>query len=195
MATTYTPVSRAEGLPPVGQVRIVDVPPRRVLAIDGAGAPGSSAVQEALKALFAVGFTLRLGILGPRHVQAPPATLEGLWDLDPLCTDGRVPTWTLMLAVPDVTTDDDVREAIRRCLRRRTPAAERVRLETFREGLVAEVLYVGPYDAEGPTVARLREDVWRRGYRAHGRHHEIYVGDPRRSSPSRLRTVIRQPIV
>jgi hypothetical protein len=100
-----------------------------------------------------------------------------------------------MIRLPDVATTADVDASVRDVRSRRHLAGlDRVRVESFHEGLAAEILHVGPYDAEAGTIARLHDAIAARGYRIHGRHHEIYVGDPRRSAPSRLRTVIRQPI-
>lgn len=78
--------------------------------------------------------------------------------------------------------------------RRQLPAAERLRLERFAEGLAAQVLHLGPYATEGPTIERLHSFIAERGYAPSGKHHEIYLSDPRRAAPERLKTVVRQPI-
>jgi hypothetical protein len=87
-------------------------------------------------------------------------------------------------------------EAARAAAARKRPRAalDRVRLERFAEGRCAQVLHVGPYSAEGPTVAALHAFVASSGCTLAGRHHEIYLGDPRRSAPERLRTIVRQPV-
>jgi hypothetical protein len=87
-------------------------------------------------------------------------------------------------------------EAARTASGKRTlPAAPLLRLETFTEGLAAQVLHVGPYAAEGPTIQRLHAFIAEHGYERTGKHHEIYLGDPRRSAPEKLRTIVRQPVV
>jgi hypothetical protein len=74
------------------------------------------------------------------------------------------------------------------------PALDRIRFETFREGLSVQIMYFGPYADEGPTIARLHQFAADSGYRLRDKHHEIYLSDPRRSAPEKLRTVIRQPV-
>jgi hypothetical protein len=194
MAAVVEPVRPPAGVPEPGEVRIVDVPARKMLLIDGCGAPGSPAFQESLQALFSIAWALHFRLSRQRGIDAPVGTLEGLFDLGPTSPDAT-PTWTLMIRLPDVATTADVDASVRDVRSRRHLAGlDRVRVESFHEGLAAEILHVGPYDAEAGTIARLHDAIAARGYRIHGRHHEIYVGDPRRSAPSRLRTVIRQPI-
>ena len=74
------------------------------------------------------------------------------------------------------------------------PSLAKVRLETFDEGLAAQVMHIGPYSAEKPTIERLRAFIAEQGFRPRGKHHEIYIGDPRRSAPEKLKTVVRQPV-
>jgi hypothetical protein len=103
--------------------------------------------------------------------------------------------WTAILPLPAEASDDDVATASADLRRRRAPPAlERLRVETLREGRCAEVLHIGPYDAERPTIERLHAAIAAAGHWPRGRHHEIYLGDPRRSAPQRLKTIIRQPI-
>ena len=78
--------------------------------------------------------------------------------------------------------------------RKNPPALSKVRLESFDEGKAAQVLHVGPYSAEGPTIERLHAFIRGNGYRLSGKHHEIYLGDPNRSAPEKLKTVVRQPV-
>jgi hypothetical protein len=90
---------------------------------------------------------------------------------------------------------DDVAQAVREVQRKkRVPGLDRLRFERFAEGRAAQVLHVGPYAAEGPTIERLHAFVAEQGCRLSGKHHEIYLGDPRRAAPEKLRTIIRQPV-
>jgi hypothetical protein len=183
---------------------IVDVPELTFLMLDGRGDPNSSQdYQAALQALYGVAYTLKFTLkkVEPeRDFRVAP--LEGLW-----WTDGEAPSlddlqssrdswnWTMMIAVPDAVTGAEVGAAAEAAaLRRPLPAAALVRLERFAEGRAAQVMHVGPYAEEAPTIARLHEFVAEQGYELHGRHHEIYLGDPRRTAPERLKTVLRHPV-
>jgi hypothetical protein len=97
--------------------------------------------------------------------------------------------------VPDQVSASDVEAARAELRRKRKPAAlDRVRFERFEEGLSAQVMHLGPYDAELPTIERLHSFIADQGCEPRGKHHEIYLGDPRRTAPEKLRTVIRQPM-
>jgi hypothetical protein len=103
--------------------------------------------------------------------------------------------WTMLIAVPDAVTADEVRAAGEAATRKRElPAAPLLRLERLQEGLAAQIMHVGPYADEAPTIEGLHAWVAAQGYELRGRHHEIYLGDPRRTAPERLKTVIRHPV-
>ena len=200
-----TPMSRAAAakLVPTPEVRFVHLDPRRILAVDGHGIPGGGEFQAALGALYPVAYTLHFA-LRRRGVDARVGPLEGLWWAPEDLTPGTVqPTadnprplgWTLLIGVPVEATEAEVRDAIAATRQKHWSAAlETLRVTTLAEDDCAEVLYVGPYSAEGPTIARLHAEIEATSHVAHGRHHEIYLGDPRRSAPDRLRTIIRQPV-
>ena len=183
---------------------IVDVPELSFLMIDGRGDPNSSeAYQDALGALYGIAYTLKstLGKSTPER-DFKVAPLEGLWWADAetssmaeLQADRDAWNWTMMIAVPDAVTAAELAAAVDAAARRRPlPAAGSVRLERVAEGLAAQIMHVGPYSAEAPTIARLHAIVAAEGYELRGRHHEIYLGDPRRTAPERLKTVIRHPV-
>jgi hypothetical protein len=103
--------------------------------------------------------------------------------------------WTMMSAVPDEVTAEEVAAAADAAARKRElPAAELLRLERLEEGLAAQIMHIGPYAEETPTIERLHGFVAAQGYELRGRHHEIYLGDPRRTAPERLKTVVRHPV-
>ncbi|MCX6362651.1 MAG: GyrI-like domain-containing protein [Actinobacteria bacterium] len=184
---------------------IVEVPELAFLMIDGRGDPNSSAAyQDALGALYGVAYTLKFALKKAdpeRDFKVAP--LEGLWWTDAerpsmaaLDSDRDSWNWTMMIAVPDAVTAAEVAAAAEAAARRRPlPAAGRIRLERFAEGLAAQIMYVGPYADEAPTIAALHAFVEEQGYELRGRHHEIYLGDPRRTAPERLKTVIRHPVM
>jgi hypothetical protein len=128
--------------------------------------------------------------------------LEGLWwgdeerpSLADLQADRDAWSWRMMIALPDDVTAVEVAAAVESAARKRpSPAAGRVRLERFEEGLAAQIMHHGPYSEEAPTIERLHAWVEEQGYELRGRHHEIYLGDPRRAAPERLKTVIRHPV-
>jgi hypothetical protein len=108
--------------------------------------------------------------------------------------------WTALMWQPDVVTPEQVEhfrlDAERKAAAKKEPrpGLARIRFERWREGPSAQILHIGPYDAEAPTIARLHEAIESRGLRLRGRHHEIYLGDPRRTAPERLKTILRQPV-
>ena len=97
--------------------------------------------------------------------------------------------------MPDAVTPEEVAVAVKAAARKRElPAAPLLRLERFYEGLAAQIMHIGPYAEEAPTIERLHEWVAAQGYELRGRHHETYLGDPRRTAPERLKTVLRHPV-
>jgi hypothetical protein len=179
---------------------IVEVPELGFLMLDGRGDPNSAeAYQAALQALDGVAYTLKKADPERDFKVAP---LEGLWwtdseppTLEALKTDRHAWNWTMMIAVPDAVTAAEVAAAADAAARRRPlPAARLVRLERFAEGHVAQIMHIGPYAEEAPTIARLHEFVAEQGYELRGRHHEVCLGDPRRTAPERLKTVLRHPV-
>ncbi|MGZ4290881.1 MAG: GyrI-like domain-containing protein, partial [Gaiellaceae bacterium] len=125
--------------------------------------------------------------------------LEGLWrtpDMSMFTSENKsVWEWTMMIPQPGVVTPE-IFEQARLAAKERKPleAVDRVRLERFDEGLAAQILHVGPYAAETPTIRQLHRFIVEQGYERTGRHHEIYLGDPRRAAPEKLKTIIRQPV-
>jgi hypothetical protein len=183
----------------------VSVPRLTFLMADGSGDPStSSAYREAVAALYAASYALKFALKrAPDRVDYAVMPLEGLWWADDMAefrteprTDWR---WTVMIAQPDAVTPERLAEAIRDVGRKRDlPTLGRLRLESLTEGLCAQVLHLGPYSAEGPTIAGLHAFIRERGYAFDGRqqkHHEIYLGDPTRTAPPKLKTIIRQPVL
>ncbi len=179
---------------------IVEVPPATFLVIDGRGDPDTSErFPRAIRALYSVVHPLigELTRAAVRGVHVAP--LEGLWAggrqalLEAPKDEWR---WTLLIRLPDAATLAQVERSLGEAASRNPelPVAE-LRVEEFVEGLAAQVMHVGPYDAEAPTLKRLHAFIAEQGYRPHGRHHEIYLGDPRRAAPARLKTLLRQPVV
>jgi hypothetical protein len=181
------------------------IPALKYLMVDGQGDPGTSPeFQGAIQALFTLtyGAKFRLKKAGDRR-EFPVMALEGLFwrpgsegcALTELPPSPEGLHWTLMIAQPAFVTASLI-GAVRRELARKRPlpALSRVRLERLAEGQVAQILHVGPYDAEGPAITRLFAFIAAAGRTPRGRHHEIYLNDPRRVGPAKTRTIIRQPV-
>ncbi len=185
--------------PPQGKFTVVDVPPLSFLMVDGHGDPNTAPEYvEALQALYSVAYTLKFS-LKKQGVEFPVAPLEGLWwapdTADFVAGNKDAWDWTMMILQPDAVTAAVVEQAWAEASRKKgLPALERVRLETYHEGLSVQTLYLGAYADEGPTIASMHRFAEEQGYALRGKHHEIYMGDPRRAAPEKLKTVIRQPV-
>jgi hypothetical protein len=179
----------------------VDVPELPFLMIDGHGDPNTApAYAEAVQALYSVVYTIRFALKRRADaVDARVMPLEGQWwapDMATFSTDDKSQwNWTMMIVVPEQVTAQVVEDA-RAAAARKHPRAslDAVRLDRYAEGRCAQVLHVGPYSAEGPTVAALHAFIAEHGYVLVGKHHEIYLGDPRRGAPEKLRTIVRQSV-
>jgi hypothetical protein len=188
--------------PSTRDFQVVEVPPMQFLMIDGHGDPNTSpAYQEALEALYAVAYKVKFAskLELDRDYTVPP--LEGLWwaaDMDAFSflRDKDAWDWTMMIMTPDWVAAALVERALGEVARaKRLPALDRMRLESYHEGLSAQIMHVGSYDDEGPALLRLHQE-WlpAHGFVENGKHHEIYLSDPRRVAPDKLRTVLRQPV-
>ena len=195
--------------PPAKVPSVVDVPELRFIMIDGAveegGEPGTSpGFQAATEALYGISYTLKFMLKKRQHdpVDYPVMALEGLWWVE----DGRFDIsvkdnwkYTLMIMQPDVVTEGIFAAGLAELERKRgsSPAFEHLKIGSFDEGLSVQVLHVGPYAEETATVERMRAFMEANGLRDlvgyGGKHHEIYLGDPRRAAPEKLKTVLRHP--
>ena len=185
-----------------GAVRFLEIAPIRAVMIDGEGAVGETNFAARMPGLYATAYGLRFA-LKKRGIERRVGMLEGLYwtvdgstDLDEILGPNRGTwRWTLLISLPPEATDDELAVAL--SAGRAKLAAEHapdLRIATFDEGSVAQVLYLGPYAEERPTIEQLHAAIVAAGLRPRGRHHELYLGDPRRSAPERLRTLIRQPV-
>ena len=179
---------------------ILDVSPGKFLTYLGRGAPESEAYQAALTALYGLSYTLKFKSKAEGRDFTVMA-LEGLWWWDdPAVFDleDAPPreewNWKSMIRQPDfinLEMVDEVRPEVRE---KRGSAVDAVALETFHEGLSAQIMHNGPYSEEGSTGRTLHAFIEESGYRMRGRHHEIYLSDPRRSKPENMKTILRQPV-
>lgn len=180
---------------------LIDVPELAFLMIDGRGDPNTAPeYQQAIEALYSVAYTLKFSLKrSPEPFDYAVMPLEGLWWApDPSSFSGgdrESWEWTAMIMQPDRVSEELVQGALEEATAKRPlPAAGKLRLERFEEGRSAQVMHLGPYSEEGPTIARLHAFIAEQGLELRGKHHEIYLGDPRRTAPERLRTIVRQPV-
>jgi len=180
---------------------VVDVPEMQFLMVDGHGDPNTAqAYREAVEALYAVAYKIKF--LSKKALEkdytVPP--LEGLWwaeEMESFITrDKSQWDWTMMIMTPEWIGQEIFADAVAQARKAKNPAAlDKVRLERYHEGLSAQIMHVGSYDDEGPVLSRMHgEFMPENGYCENGKHHEIYLSDPRRVAPEKLKTVLRQPV-
>ena len=180
---------------------IVDVPKMQYLMIDGAGYPGTSQeYQDAMVALYPVAYTLKFKLKKAGILDFVVMPLEGLWwakDMEVFLVDARKEEWlwTSMIMQPLDVTKTYYEEVIKEVHEKKNPTAlSKMRLESYTEGTSVQTLHIGPFSEEGPVIEQMHQFAFDQGYKLHGKHHEIYLSDPRRTPEEKFRTVIRQPL-
>ena len=197
--------------PSAKKVEILKVPKLQFAMIDGAiekgSEPGKSPLfAEATQALYSISYTLKF-MLKKRKTNAidyPVMALEGLWWVEDGMFDITIKDnwfYTLMILQPEVITKDIFAEGLEQVRKKKgdLPAISKLRLAKFEEGLCMQVMHIGPYATEPATIERMRAFASENGYRdrvgpLNGKHHEIYLGDPRKADPAKLKTVLRHPL-
>jgi hypothetical protein len=187
--------------PKAGKPELVRVPPFTYLMVDGAGDPNTSAAfRDAIGALYSLAYTLKFGLKKKKGLDFRVMPLSGRFHAeDPrVFLEGRKQEWkwTLMLALPSAVTAADLKAARTEAQARKnaSPALPLVRREVLREGLCAQILHLGPYSAEKPTIEALHAFIAEKGLTFAGSHHELYISDPNRTAPVKLKTIVRQPV-
>jgi hypothetical protein len=182
----------------------IELPAINFLMIDGAGNPNTSAdYAEVLQTLYSVAYTLKFKVKKEMAIDYPVMALEGLWwgeDMNLFSAEKKDDwLWTMMISTPDFVTSDLVEAAKAEAGKKKPLAAlPRLRFEAFAEGLSAQLMHIGPYSAEAENIQRLHDFIHANGYAFDGKcqkHHEIYLSDPRKAAPEKLKTIIRQPVV
>ncbi len=187
--------------PSAKKVEAVDVPRMNFLMIDGKGDPNTSQeFKDAIGVLYPLSYTLKFMIKkGGIGVDYGVLPLEGLWwadDMSSFVDDRREHwQWTLMIMQPELVTEQMVQEANAQVLKKKNPVSlPLVRFESFEEGKVAQILHVGPFSEEGPSVEKVHAFIEESGSQRRGKHHEIYLSDIRRAAADNWKTIIRQPM-
>jgi hypothetical protein len=192
-------------LPSPKAVEVVEVPAFQFAMVDGKIEPGCSpgsspAFQQAIQALYGISYTLKFMV--KQRQEAPVdytvMALEALWwvedgNFDILRPDNW--SWRAMILQPEIITREMYQEAYEKlCKKKPSPGLEKLRFEVFEEGLCLQILHIGPYADEPATVEKMHAFAAQNGYTLANGHHEIYLGDPMRSDPAKLKTVLRKKV-
>lgn len=186
---------------PKDKVVLVDVPAMNYFMIDGEGDPNTArSYRDALEALYPLSYTLKFMVKnGTQAIDYGVMPLEGLWWADDMSTfnveDKSNWKWTLMIMQPVYIRKTMVDAAIEEVKRKKNPVAlPKVRFEAFSDGKAAQIMHIGPFSEEGPSVERVHNFIDEMGRKLSGKHHEIYLSDIRKADPKKWKTIIRQPM-
>jgi hypothetical protein len=177
----------------------LEIPGMNFLMLDGQGDPNTSLeYQQAVDALYTMSYGIKFALKsqGFDHIVPP---LEGLWWMEnmnefSLANKARW-EWTMMIMQPEWVTAEWVEKVRNETIKKKSKTTiSHVRFELYEEGLVVQTLYTGTYANEAPTIGEMHQIIKTNGYQTYGKHHEIYLGDPRKTSPERLKTILRQPV-
>lgn len=179
---------------------LVELKPATYLLISGQGAPGGELFTASIGALYGVAFTIKMTRKFAGQQDYVVCKLEGQWWNDASPDFARVPKekweWKLLIRTPDFITEDELQKAVAVLLKRgKGEDVKRVRLEPLTEGQCVQMLHVGPYERECETIALMKAFAEKKGLQLHGKHHEIYLSDPRRVPAERLKTILRMPVM
>ena len=188
-------------MPSTKIVEIVEVPQMNFLMIDGEGNPNTSAeYQNAVEALYSLAYALKFMVKrGDLAIDYGVLPLEGLWWVDDMSQfsiekkdDWK---WTMMIMQPDVVTPRLFYEAFDQVKKKKDSAGlQKIRFESFSEGKSAQIMHIGQFTGEGPTVEKVHAFIQEQGGERRGKHHEIYLSDIRKAAPEKWKTIIRQPM-
>jgi hypothetical protein len=187
--------------PSAKKVELVDVPEMNFLMVDGAGNPNSTqSYAEAIEALYALSYALKFMVKkGEIAIDYGVMPLQCLWwadDMDAFTQDRKDEwKWTAMIMQPELITAEMVEVALEQVKKKKNPVAlPLVRFESFAEGKAAQMMHIGPFSEEGPTIEKVHAFIEEKGAKRSGKHHEIYLSDLRRAAPEKWKTIVRQPL-
>jgi hypothetical protein len=187
--------------PSAKKVEIIEVPQMNFLMVDGEGDPNTSqSFSDAIEALYPISYTLKSMVKkGEMGVDYGVLPLEALWwadDMSAFSTGNKdVWKWTLMIMQPEFITREMVKEATEEVARKKKPVSlPLVRFESFKEGKAVQIMHIGPFSKEGPTIEKVHLFIEDNGSHRVGKHHEIYLSDIRRAAPEKWKTIVRQPM-
>ncbi len=187
---------------PTKEVVLVEVPALNYAMIDGSGDPNQAQeYQDAIEALYAISYSLKFTIKKEKEIDYGVMPLEGLWWTNDMSlfslANKNIWKWTAMIMQPEYVTKalfDSTLQQIKK--KKNLPALSKARFQNLSEGRSAQIMYIGPFTDEGPTVDRIHQFIRNQGYSFDGllqKHHEIYLSDFRKTAAEKLKTIIRQP--
>jgi hypothetical protein len=182
------------------EIESVKIPKMNFLMIDGMGDPNTSKeYMDSIETLYSVSYSIKFIVKKGKAIDYVVMPLEGLWwmdDMNKFSIENKDKwKWTSMIMQPDFINKEFFEEAIKQVkIKKKLIMLPRVRFESFNEGLSVQIMYIGPYSAEAPAIERLHKFIKDKGYKLRGKHHEIYLSDPRKTASEKIRTVIRQPV-
>jgi len=181
------------------KVKELQLAPAQYLSIRGKGAPGEEAFSERIAALYGMAFTIKMTRKFKGLGDYVVSKLEGLYWLEDGQSFDQVPKhewrWDLLIRTPEFVVTADLRRAIETLEAKGKPGPfAQVELRTLKEGHCVQMMHIGPYDQEGETMAKMQRYASEQKLQFHGHHHEIYLSDPRRTAPDRLKTILRHPV-
>jgi len=189
--------------PSVKEISLVDVPKMNFVMIDGSGDPNKAQeYQEAIEVLYSISYAIKFTVKREREIDYGVMPLEGLWWTDNMSqfsiNNKDIWKWTAMIMQPEYVTPTLFENALRQVVKKKTlPGISKARFQSFYEGESVQIMYIGPFSDEGPTIEKIHRFAQEQGYTFDGllqKHHEIYLSDFRRTAPEKLKTIIRQPV-
>lgn len=192
--------------PSAKQAELIDIPEMQFVMVDGHGDPNTSALfQDAMMALYGLSYTIKFMLKAENTQDYVVFPLEGLWRVENMrefsVEHKNEWLWTVMIRQPDWVTQEHFEKAIEEIKRKKQAKKEQapeslsqVRFVRFNEGLCTQIMHIGPFAAEAPTIEKLHNFIKENGCKLRDKHHEIYMSDPRRTAQEKLKTVIRQPV-
>jgi hypothetical protein len=196
----YRAANRDLLTPKPGKVELVKVPPMRYLMLDGKGDPNhSEEYHGSFAALYGLAYGLKFHYKKQENIDYNLLAIEGLWWTEPAGSFSMEQRenwlWTMMLSIPEFIPEPLIQTFGSELMRKKSiPQMEQVYTSWLEEGECFQIMHIGPYAAEPPTIQFLHSEIQSQGYTPRGKHHEIYLGDPRKSSPEKLKTILRQPV-
>lgn len=178
----------------------IDVPEMKFIMIDGAGDPNNSKeFSDAVEALFALSYNLKFMVKkGEIGIDYGVMPLEGLWwaeDMSEFDVNKKGDwLWTLMIMQPEFITDEMYLKAVSEVKKKKDPVSlAKARFEKYSEGKAAQIMHIGPFSEEGPTIEKVHNYIADNKFERKDKHHEIYLSDIRKAAPEKWKTIIRQP--
>jgi len=182
----------------------VDVPAMNFVMIDGAGDPNTALeYQEAIETLYSISYAVKFMVKKEQGLDYGVMPLEGLWWTDDMTrfsgANKDIWKWTSMIMQPEYVSEGLFNRALEQVEKKKNlPSLKKARFQSFQEGLSAQIMFIGPFSAEGPTIENLHRFITEKGCTFDGinqKHHEIYLSDFRKTAPDKFKSIIRQPAV